>query len=66
MTPLIPHINEDEWTCEGGCRRKSVNISKETMVWRCYKDKRWGQGGACDYDVCADCIEMYKVKTLNS
>ena len=29
--------------------------------WRCSQDKRWGQGGGCDYDVCTGCVKEHEV-----
>ena len=44
-----------DWICDlcGG--------DKAGTVWRCSQDKRWGQGGGCDYDVCTGCALEYQV-----
>ena len=40
------------WICDG-CKI-AYNIGE--IAWRCKEDKRWGQGGKCNYDVCFWCI----------
>ncbi len=42
---------DNSWTCDM-CKE----MKEGGVTWRCGEDRRWRNGGKCDYDVGPDCL----------
>ena len=57
----ILHLGEENREGSWKCDLCGLSKSKTVAAWTCGEDRRWGRGGACDYDVCSACMDSYQV-----